>query len=55
MQAYAVAAGEERRHRRFGRSDAEARPPPEDGGCPMSVSWVGLVIAALLSIWGFVQ
>ena len=22
---------------------------------PMSVSWVGLVIAALLSIWGFMQ
>jgi hypothetical protein len=22
---------------------------------PMSVSWIGLVIAALLSIWGFVQ
>jgi hypothetical protein len=22
---------------------------------PMSVSWIGLVIAALLSIWGFMQ
>ena len=22
---------------------------------PMSVSWIGLVIAALLSIWGFTQ
>ena len=22
---------------------------------PMSVSWIGLVIAALLSIWGFLQ
>ena len=22
---------------------------------PMSVSWVGLIVAALLSIWGFMQ
>ena len=22
---------------------------------PMSVSWIGLVVAALLSIWGFLQ
>jgi hypothetical protein len=22
---------------------------------PMSVSWIGLVVAALLSIWGFMQ
>ena len=24
-------------------------------GVPMSVSWIGLVITALLSIWGFKQ